>query len=93
VVENGKAVVRPVKVLQPQGAEVAVSGLEAGETVVVEGKQNLRPGSAVVERAKDNKDGPQGAASAAASSASTPNGSGPAAAGSADPAAKPKAAP
>jgi|Laugrefabdmm15sn_1035127.scaffolds.fasta_scaffold03094_2 RND family efflux transporter MFP subunit len=70
VVENGKAVVRPVKVLQPQGAEVAVSGLEAGETVVLEGKQNLRPGSAVVERAKDNKDGPQGAASAASSAAS-----------------------
>jgi hypothetical protein len=67
VVENGKAVVRPVKVLQPQGAEVAVSGLEAGETVVLEGKQNLRPGSAVVERAKDNKDGPQGAASASSS--------------------------
>jgi len=72
VVENGKAVVRPVKVLQPQGAEVAVSGLEAGETVVLEGKQNLRPGSAVVERAKDNKDGPQGAASAAAPGASMP---------------------
>ena len=71
VVENGKAVVRPVKVLQPQGAEVAVSGLEPGETVVLEGKQNLRPGSAVVERAKDNKDGPQGASSAAASSASS----------------------
>ena len=70
VVENGKAVVRPVKVLQPQGAEVAVSGLEAGETVVLEGKQNLRPGSAVVERAKDNKDGPQGAASASSSAAS-----------------------
>jgi RND family efflux transporter MFP subunit len=69
VVENGKAVVRPVKVLQPQGAEVAVSGLEAGETVVLEGKQNLRPGSAVVERAKDNKDGPQGAASAASAAA------------------------
>jgi RND family efflux transporter MFP subunit len=69
VVENGKAVVRPVKVLQPQGAEVAVSGLEAGETVVLEGKQNLRPGSAVVERAKDNKDGPQGAASAASPAA------------------------
>ena len=72
VVENGKAVVRPVKVLQPQGAEVSVSGLEAGETVVLEGKQNLRPGSAVVERAKDNKDGPQAAASAVAPGASMP---------------------
>ena len=93
VVENGKAVVRPVKVLQPQGAEVAVSGVEAGESVVLDGKQNLRPGSAVVERAKENKDGPQGAASAAASSASAPNGSGPAASGGADAAGKPKAAP
>ena len=72
VVENGKAVVRPVKVLQPQGAEVSVSGLEAGETVVLEGKQNLRSGSAVVERAKDNKDGPQAAASAVAPGASMP---------------------
>jgi len=81
VVENGKAVVRPVKVLQPQGAEVAVSGLEAGETVVLEGKQNLRPGSAVVERAKDNKDGPQGAASAAGgASAAAPGASTPKAA-------------
>jgi RND family efflux transporter MFP subunit len=92
VVENGKAVVRPVKVLQPQGAEVAVSGLEAGETVVLEGKQNLRPGSAVVERAKENKDGPQGAASGATSSASSPGGAGGASSG-ADPAAKTKAAP
>jgi RND family efflux transporter MFP subunit len=94
VIENGKAVVRPVKVLQPQGAEVAVSGVEAGETVVLEGKQNLRPGSAVVERAKetkDAKDAPQGAASAAAPGASMPTGS--AASGSADPAAKSKAAP
>jgi hypothetical protein len=92
-------VVRPVKVLQPQGAEVAVSGLEAGETVVLEGKQNLRPGSAVVERAKDSKDGPQGAASAAAPGASMPSATGNTAAGgsapfgSADPASKPKAAP
>ena len=99
VVENGKAVVRPVKVLQPQGAEVAISGVEAGETVVLDGRQNLRPGSAVVERAKDSKDGPQGAASAAASGASSPNAAGAASAGgsapsgSADPAAKPKAAP
>ena len=93
VVENGKAVVRPVKVLQPQGAEVAISGVEAGETVVLEGKQNLRPGSAVVERAKDSKDGPQGAASAAAAGASAPNVPAPAGAGGADAPAKPKAAP
>jgi len=95
VVENGKASVRPVKVVQPQGADVAVSGLEAGESVVLEGKQNLRPGSAVVERAKDSKDAAQSAASAAApgakgggagdSGAASPRGS--------DATAKPKAAP
>ena len=66
VVENGKAVVRPVKVVQPQGAEVAITGVEIGESVVLEGKQNLRPGSAVVERAKDPKDAAPGAAGAAA---------------------------
>jgi len=77
VVENGKAVVRPVKVVQPQGAEVAVTGVEAGETVVIDGKQNLRPGSAVVERSKDSKDAAPGGPNAAAGAAA---GTGPAAA-------------
>jgi len=94
VVENGKAIVRPVKIVQPQGAEVAVTGVEAGESVVLEGKQNLRPGSAVVERAKDNKEAPQGSASATApgTSAASGNASVPGAAGP-DAAAKPKATP
>ena len=98
VVENGKAVVRPVKVVQPQGAEVAITGVEAGESVVLEGKQNLRPGSAVVERAKDPKDAAQGAASAAApanpvAGANPGAAAAPGAAGSADAGARPKAAP
>jgi RND family efflux transporter MFP subunit len=95
VVENGKASVRPVKVVQPQGADVAVSGLEAGESVVLEGKQNLRPGSAVVERAKDSKDAAQSAASAAVPGAKG-GGAGDSGAASprgADATAKPKAAP
>ena len=75
VVENGKAVVRPVKVVQPQGAEVAVN-VEAGETVVIDGKQNLRPGSAVVERSKDSKDAAPGGPNAAAGAVA---GTGPAA--------------
>lgn len=101
VVENGKAVVRPVKVVQPQGAEVAISGVQAGETVVLEGKQNVRPGSAVVERARDAKDAAQGAASAAApanpATGATSSASGapaaPGGAGGADAAARPRATP
>jgi multidrug efflux pump subunit AcrA (membrane-fusion protein) len=40
---------RPVQQRYSAGEVVAVDGLEAGEKVVVEGKQNLRPGSAVKE--------------------------------------------
>jgi len=75
VVEEGKAVQRPIKIVQAQAAEVAVTGLAEGDVVVLEGRQNLRPGSAVVERPKEvkDKDGPSSAASSAApSSATTP---------------------
>ncbi|MCF8147259.1 MAG: efflux RND transporter periplasmic adaptor subunit [Sulfuritalea sp.] len=64
VVEDGKAVMRPIKQLMGQNGEAAVTGLQAGETVVLDGKQNVRPGSVVVERAKDPKaNAPAGAAS------------------------------
>ncbi|MGZ5132013.1 MAG: efflux RND transporter periplasmic adaptor subunit, partial [Caldimonas sp.] len=45
-----KAAARPVEVLYAEGVDAAVSGLRAGERVVVEGRQNLRPGASVVER-------------------------------------------
>jgi RND family efflux transporter MFP subunit len=66
VVENNKAILRPVKVLFAQGEEAAVSGVKSGESVVVDGKQNLRPNVAVVERVVK----PAGAPAAAASGAS-----------------------
>lgn len=44
---DGTAQLRSVKVLQPLGDLVAVEGVQAGERVVVEGKQNLRPGQAI----------------------------------------------
>ena len=73
VVEDSKAVQRPIKIVQAQGGEVAITGLAEGDSVVLEGRQNLRPGSAVVERPKEakDKDAPPAAASAvtAASSA------------------------
>ncbi|MDZ7938789.1 MAG: efflux RND transporter periplasmic adaptor subunit [Rhodoferax sp.] len=50
VVEQGKAALKPVQVLSLQGDIAAVSGIQDGDRVVVEGRQNLRPDSAVVER-------------------------------------------
>lgn len=48
--QDGKAVQRPVRVLASQGDDAAVSGIEAGDKVVVDGRQNLRPDAAISER-------------------------------------------
>ncbi|MDD5335861.1 MAG: efflux RND transporter periplasmic adaptor subunit [Rhodoferax sp.] len=48
---DGKAVLKPVQVLYAQGDDAAVSGVNEGDAIVLNGKQNLRPGSPVVERA------------------------------------------
>lgn len=66
---DARAVLRPVTVLQALGVEAAVSGLEPGEKVVLDGRQNLRPGSRVVERAPERAGGGRGAASAASGAA------------------------
>ncbi len=74
-VENGKAVARPLKIVQAQGAEIAVTGVTLGEPIIVEGKQNVRPGAPVVERSKDAAKDPKAATSspeAPASKASAP---------------------
>lgn len=47
---DGKAVQKPVQVVYAQGLDVAVEGVSAGEVVVLEGKQNLRPGTPLLER-------------------------------------------
>jgi RND family efflux transporter MFP subunit len=49
-VVDGKAVPRPVQVLYAQGDDAAVSGLKPGERIVLDGRQNVRPGGNVVER-------------------------------------------
>jgi RND family efflux transporter MFP subunit len=70
VADRGKAVLRPVKLAASQGEDSAVTGIVAGDKVVLEGRQNLRPDTLLAERAPS----PSGAASAArapASSAST----------------------
>jgi RND family efflux transporter MFP subunit len=44
---NQTVVARPVKVVYGFGTQAAVSGLQAGDRVVVDGRQNLRPGARV----------------------------------------------
>jgi len=55
VVEGGMAAQRPVKINFAQDGMAAVDGLKTGESIVLDGKQNLRPGSTVVERDKPAK--------------------------------------
>ena len=61
--DDGKVAPGAVEVLASAGTEAAVSGIEPGSRVVVEGKSNLRPGSVVRER------GPEGARGAKGSGA------------------------
>ncbi len=59
---QNKATARPVEVIYAAGLDAVVSGLQPGEKVVVDGRQNLRSGALVVERPAGV---PAGAASAA----------------------------
>jgi RND family efflux transporter MFP subunit len=63
IADKGKAVLRPVKVLASQGDDAAVTGVQAGDRVVLEGRQNLRPDSALMERQDEDPAKPAGAAS------------------------------
>ena len=47
---GNKAVSRRIDVLHALGADAVASGVRAGERIVVDGRQNLRPGATVVER-------------------------------------------
>jgi RND family efflux transporter MFP subunit len=47
---DGKAQLKPVELLASAGDTAVVSGIAAGQRVVVDGKQNLRPGSPVAEQ-------------------------------------------
>ena len=70
VASNGRAAMRPVTVLESRGEAAAVQGVRAGELVVLEGRQNLRPDSPVIERSRPGAApaarGASGAASASA---------------------------
>jgi len=47
--KDGKTVSKPVKVVYEYQGSSVVTGIEASDRVVIEGKQNLRPGSKVRE--------------------------------------------
>ena len=70
-VQDDKAVARPVQVIYAQGDDAAVSGVKAGERIVLDGRQNLRPGVAVIERARDAARAASGAAATAAAAAAS----------------------
>jgi RND family efflux transporter MFP subunit len=75
VVDDDSVVaIRPVRVLQALGAEAAVSGLRPGEKVVLDGRQNVRPGSKVVERAAERPAGDPRAAAQRSPSGAVPAG-------------------
>ena len=48
---DNKAVARRIEVLYATGPDAVASGVRAGERVVLDGRQNLRPGVTAVERA------------------------------------------
>lgn len=66
VMESGKAVLKPVKLVYAQNNEAAVTGVKPGDAVVLDGRQNVRPGSSIAERARE----PAAAASGAGRAAS-----------------------
>ena len=76
---ENKAVSRRVEVLYANGPDAVASGVRAGDRIVVEGRQNLRPGALVVERAATGSPGSRAesasgalASSGGAASAATP---------------------
>jgi len=54
---DGKAQLRPVELLASAGDTAVVGGIDAGQRVIVDGKQNLRPGSRVAEQGSAAADG------------------------------------
>lgn len=78
VVVDGQAQPRPVQLVYGAGEVAAVTGLKPGDKVVLEGRQNLRPGAKVVER-NAAAGGAARRASSAGPAAGRASGAGPAA--------------
>jgi RND family efflux transporter MFP subunit len=69
--DGGKAVARPIVVVQAAGTDAVVTGVKPGERIVVDGRQNLRPGAPVAERVASGA-AAKGSGSASATSGVTP---------------------
>jgi RND family efflux transporter MFP subunit len=82
VLDAGKARLQPIKVVYAEGGEAAVTGIQPGDVIVMDGKQNVRPGSPLVERTPAPKGADAGASAKGADSTSAPK---TAASGAADP--------
>lgn len=67
---DGRAALRPVNVLQSAGLDAVVTGVKPGERVVLDGRQNVRPGVQLIVRDAAAAGKPARAASGAASGAS-----------------------
>jgi multidrug efflux pump subunit AcrA (membrane-fusion protein) len=67
----GKAAARPIVLVYAAGLDAVVTGVQAGERIVVDGRQNLRDGAPVVERAASAGRNGNGAASAASGASGT----------------------
>ncbi len=59
-IDNDKATLRPVQVLAVEGDDAAVKGVNPGDRVVLDGRQNLRPGAPVVDRGRASGGTPNG---------------------------------
>ena len=71
---SSKVAARPVEIAYASGEEVAVTGVKPGERIVLDGRQNLRPGATVIDRPAGDSPGRGrrgGAASGAANGASS----------------------
>jgi RND family efflux transporter MFP subunit len=68
-----KVSARPVEIVYASGEDAVVTGVKAGEKIVLDGRQNLRPGASVIERAaSDSGRGRRAGAPAGASGATSP---------------------
>jgi RND family efflux transporter MFP subunit len=51
--EGNRVESRAVQIVHAEGNDAAVTGLQGGERIVLEGRQNVRPGSTVIERSAE----------------------------------------
>lgn len=68
---TNKAAARPVELLYAAGLDAVVKGIEPGDRVVVDGRQNLRAGAPVMERAASGAGRAKGEGTAPGASAAS----------------------